>query len=102
MTNYRIVCTTQEPANHPTTNAHIVAVGVGEDPNKADQKFTLDEVLRLMDLGHTFYTQGTQSGRVARVEKYTCAYCRRVYIRSTPDSVTDNNLDSLRVCNWQS
>jgi hypothetical protein len=32
MAAHRIVCTEQEPAGHPTTQAHIVAVGTGIDP----------------------------------------------------------------------
>src|SRR5436305_1967913 len=65
---YRIVCTNQEPVNEPTTHAHIVAVGTGSDLNKADQKWTLDEVLSAMDRGDEFYTKGEQSGRIAADE----------------------------------
>jgi hypothetical protein len=97
---YRIACTNQEPVNYPTTHAHIVAVGTGTDPNKADKRWSLAEVLAAMDRGDVFYTQGEQSGKVALVEKYQCSRCNRTYIRSTPDAVYDNNLDSLRRCNW--
>lgn len=100
MANYRIVCTNQEPVNQPTTHAHIVAVGTGTDPNRADTRWSLQEVLTAMDRGDTFYTQGVSSGKIASVEKYVCGLCRRTYIRSTPDAVYDNNLDSLRRCNW--
>lgn len=100
MANYRIVCTNQEPVNQPTTHAHIVAVGTGTDPNKADARWSLQEVLTAMDRGDTFYTQGTSSGKIARVEKYVCTLCRRTYIRSSPDAVHDNNLDNLRQCRW--
>jgi Protein of unknown function (DUF3892) len=101
MAQYRIVCTVQEPAGHPHTDAHIVNVETGNDPKKADTKWTLDEVLHAMDQGNVFYTQGERSGKVALVEKYVCSSCRRTYIRSAPDRVEDNNLDSLRRCNWQ-
>jgi len=100
MAQYRIVCTNQEPVNYPHSHAHIVAVGTGNDPNKADQKWSLDQVLAAMDRGDKFYTRGERSERVAGVEKYNCTYCRRTYIRSTPDAVQDNNLDNLRRCNW--
>ena len=102
MADYRIVCTDQEPFYQPTTHAHIVAVGTGTDPNKADQRWTLDEVLNAMDRGDRFYTVGVGSGKVALVEKYTCTSCWRTHIRSSPDAVTDNNLDSLRRCSWKS
>lgn len=101
MATYRIVCTDQEPVTQPTTHAHIVSVGVGNDPNKADQKWTLNQVVTALNNGDVFYTQGVTSGRIARVESYVCSACRRTHIRSTPDAVADNNLDSLRRCHWQ-
>jgi hypothetical protein len=102
MARYRIVCTDQEPTHQPTTHAHIVAVGTGDDPDRASQRWTLNEVLVAMDRGDVFYTRGKNSGAVASVEKYVCSLCWRTYIRSAPDAVTDNNLDSLRRCHWQS
>lgn len=102
MTTYRIVCTNQEPATEPPQHAHIVAVGIGDDPNRATQRLTLAEVIQMIDRGDQFYTQGVQSGKVAKVEKYACQYCRRYHIRSAADAVKDNNLDNLRICNWSS
>lgn len=102
MAQYRIVCTNQEPIGVPHSHAHIVRVGTGTDPEAADQRWTLDEVLRAMDEGNIFYTQGTSSGKIALVEKYICARCQRWYIRSKPDAVSDNNLDNLRTCRWKS
>lgn len=100
MVNYRIVCTEQQPFYQPTTHAHIVAVGTGNNPAQADERWTLDQVLGAMDRGHTFYTKGVYSGKVAGVHKYVCRLCRRTYIRSNADVVRDNNLDSLRKCIW--
>jgi hypothetical protein len=102
MASYRIVCTEQEPVTQPTTHAHIVAVGTGNDPDTANRRWTLKEVLAAMGLGDTFYTQGKTSGKIARVVKYTCGLCGRTHIRSSPDAVQDNNLDSLRRCSWKS
>jgi len=99
MESYRIVCTEQE--TEPTTHAHIVAVGTGANPDSAKKRWTLNEVLAAMDGGDTFYTKGESSGKVARVEKYVCGSCRRTHIRSAPDAVADNNLDSLRRCSWK-
>jgi hypothetical protein len=98
MSTYRIVCTEQVPVTEPTTHAHIVAVGTGSEPEKADKRWTLSEVLAAMDKGDVFQTQGEQSGKIARVEKYVCSLCKKTWIRSTADSVKDNNLDSLRRC----
>jgi len=98
MTNYRIICTTQEPVSQPTTHAHIVAVGTGATAQHYTQRWTLAEVLAAMDRGDTFYTRGESSGREARVEKYTCTACWRTWIRSTADAVQDNNLDNLPRC----
>lgn len=101
MASYRIVCTEQEPVGQPTTHAHIVAVGTGPDPGAASNRWTLAEVLTAMDAADTFYTQSPSTGAIAQVEKYTCLKCNRTYIRSTPDAVRDNNLDSLRSCSWR-
>jgi len=100
MADYRIVCTEQEPVYQPTTHAHIVAVGTGDDPAKAERRWTLDEVLAAMTQGHRFYTVSPSTGRTALVEKYNCQRCWRTFIRSTPDAIHDNNLDSLRRCRF--
>lgn len=99
MAEYRIVCTTQVPVYEPTTHAHIVAVGTGDDPKTYSKYWTLDQILSAIDSGHVFYTRGETSGKVALVEKIVCPSCRRVYIiRSKADAVKDNNLDSLPRC----
>src|SRR5687767_14646098 len=98
MAQYRIVRTEQEPAGHPPQYARIVAVGIGDDPQAASDRWTVEEVVAAMDLGHVFYTQGEQSGQIAVVDKYWCSQCMRYHIRSAPDAVWDNNLDSLRYC----
>jgi hypothetical protein len=100
MSTYRIVCTEQIPADQPPTHAHIVAVGIGSDPNKADYRLTLSQVVSMIDQGHQFYTLGIQSQKIAYVQKFYCQYCRQYHIRSTADAVSDNNLDNLRKCNW--
>ncbi|MCB0165003.1 MAG: DUF3892 domain-containing protein [Anaerolineae bacterium] len=101
MSSYRIVCTEQKPTTHPNNHAHIVAVGTGVDASKATQRRTLEEVLTSLDQGHTFYTKGEQSGKIAQVQKYVCSQCKKTHIRSTSDAVSDNNLDNLRRCAWK-
>lgn len=101
MSTYRVVCTEQEPIYQPTTHAHIVAVGTGSNPDKASQRWTLDQVIRaILYSGDSFYTQGKTSGKVARVVVVNCGHCNRQIIKSTPDAVYDNNLDSLRRCQF--
>jgi hypothetical protein len=90
----------QEPASEPPQHAHIVAVGVGEDPNMASKRLLLSEVLQMMDGGDQFFTKGVESGKEAGVVKFHCDHCSKTHIRSTPDAVRDNNLDNLRTCNW--
>lgn len=98
MASHRIVCTDQEPVTAPRTHQHIVAVGVGTDPDKADARWTLNEVLEALDRGDSFYTKGVKSGKIAYVEAVYCGVCNRRIIRSKPDAVADNNLDNLRDC----
>ena len=99
--NFQIVCTEQVPAQNPPKHAHIVAVGVGDDPNRANKRLSLNTVIQMMDDGDRFYTRGQKTGRIAWVEKYICTSCRKYHIRSAPDATTDNNLDSLRYCHWE-
>ena len=100
MASYRIVCTEQVPVSQPTTHAHIVAVGTGASANKAEQRWTVDEVWAAIDRRDTFYTKGETSGKIAYVRKHVC--CNRRTLRSDADAVRDNNLDSLRRCSWKS
>lgn len=101
MAYYRIVCTEQQPYGNPPSHAHIVAVGTGESTSAASHRWTLKEVLDAMDRGDVFFTRGEQSGQVALVQKYLCSRCLGYHIKSAPDAVTDNNLDSLRYCGWK-
>ena len=102
MTTYKqIVCTDQVPSYNPPCRAKIVSVGIGNDPALATEKVSLAEVVRQIGAGVIFYTFGQTSGKTALVEKYWCPSCKEWHIRSTPDAVQDNNLDSLRYCHWQ-
>lgn len=98
MARYRIVCTTQQPPQVPNDRAHIVAVGTGSSAMKYERYWTLGEVLEAMDRRDTFYTFGETSLETASVHRYVCQWCSRTHIRSSPDAVTDNNLDNLPNC----
>ena len=99
---HRIVCTEQLPVGASPQHAHIVAVGIGTDPNKASERMTSEQVMERMDRGDRFYTKGEQSGRLALVIKVPCGRCGRYIIKSSSDAVLDNNLDSLRYCRFNS
>ena len=101
MASHRIVCTEQEPALNPPKHAHIVAVGIGTDPNRATTRMTIGEVTAAMNRGEIFYTLGEQSKKTAKVEEYWCPHCSRHHIRSAADAIQDNNLDNLRYCSWK-
>lgn len=98
MARHRIVCTEQEPRSAPHDAAHIIAVGTGSMADKAEQRWTLDQVLNAIKEGNQFYTVSPSTGKEANVSKYECRGCGRSTIRSGADSVTDNNLDNLRQC----
>jgi hypothetical protein len=98
MAAYRIVCTEQSDPPAPG-HGHILAVGTGSDPNKADNRFTVQTVRSKIAGGERFYTVGLRSGDYADVEPFDC-WCGIETIRSDPDQVTDNNLDSLRLCHF--
>ena len=98
MTRYRVVCTVQEPLDKPHDSAHIVSIGTGNDPDKASKKWSLSNVLQALDTGISFFTKSPSTGKEASVNKYVCKTCQRTTIRSSPDAISDNNLDNLRRC----
>lgn len=103
MTDLRIVCTDQQPFYQPTQHAHIVNVGVDTNSDGyADEKHSLAAVVNnILSRSHRYYTYGVASGKTAFVEVIDCpSHCGEKVIRSAPDAVRDNNLDSLRRCSW--
>lgn len=101
MTQHRIVCTEQQPCGKSPSKAHIVAVGIGDKAEAASFRRTLAEVISAMKQGDGFYTVGEVSKKTAKVDKYQCPHCGGEHIRTVGDVVKDNNLDSLRFCNWK-
>jgi Protein of unknown function (DUF3892) len=88
MANYRIVCVNHAPAGH------IESVGVNQygGDEGYDEIWTVEDVRRLIGLGHRFYTVSPTTGAEADVEPYDDT------IRTNPDESTDNNLDNLPSC----
>jgi len=104
MGEIRIVCTEQTPITNPTNHAHITAVGVDTTGNgEVDHRHALQTVVSAIDNNiDVYYTYGENTRKVALVETIPCpVHCGETIIRSAPDAVTDNNLDSLRRCNWK-
>jgi hypothetical protein len=94
----RIVCVETE---YP--HRHINAVGIGDDPNSADFRWTVEQVRTAIYNGQRFFTKSPSTGRTADVEPYDVNVGGRIIytIRSAADCVPDNNLDNLRVCSWK-
>jgi hypothetical protein len=98
MQKHRIICTIQVPMSQPHKHAHIVQVGTGTDAGYS-KLWSVSDVYAAMDRGDQFFTYGMQSQKWATVQKFKCAVCRFETLRSGPDAVLDNNLDSLPTCN---
>jgi uncharacterized protein (DUF1684 family) len=91
MSSFQITCTTKSPRTWQGHH-HIVSVGLRGEVGT----FTVQQIYRLMDSGHRFYTVSPSSGRTALVRKYRC--CNLDTLRSDGDVVYDNNLDYLPSC----
>lgn len=91
MSAYQIVCVeTKEP------HEGIIAVGTSSDGVRADQRWTVAAVREAIEKGTRFYTVSPSTGDEADVELFGTG------IRTDPDEVTDNNLDDLRACRFES
>ncbi len=99
LANFRIVCCDFRTVL-PHSHRHITGVGTGDDAALAKTQWPVEEVRQAIRGGHRFYTVSPSTGKQAAVEPDTCG-CGYDTIRSTPDKVTDNNLDNLRACVWQ-
>ena len=88
----KIVCVTTE---HP--HRHIISVGVGGDAQVPIKTMTVDEVRAAITAGGSFHTVSPSANKVASVRKATCGIpgCNVDTIKSSPDAVTDNNLDEM-------
>ena len=99
---YRVVCTEQsDPPAYG--HGHILAVGVTTDLSKtlADVRKDVATVRREIAYNQaSYHTYSPSTGKWARVLPFDCS-CGIKTIRSSADAVTDNNLDNLRLCNWQ-
>ncbi len=97
MTEYRVICTIQEPLGEPHEYAHIVQVGTGSDAGW-NQMWTVAQVIQAKAAGDRFYTLSPSTGKRADVVVVNCPSCGRQILRTVGDVVTDNNLDELPRC----
>jgi hypothetical protein len=88
MSNFRITCVNKKL--YLTGHEHIERVGVQGEP------LSVEDVYRLMNARHNFYTVSPSTGAVALVEPLHC--CHVDTLRSSADAVRDNNLDNLPAC----
>jgi hypothetical protein len=101
MARYRIVCVESKyflSGKHD----HIIAVGTSSSTGTADKRWAVEEVREAIDDGDEFYTKSETTAKEAKVRKFTCKECHFDTIRSSDDSISDNNLDNLRTCSWKS
>jgi hypothetical protein len=97
MSEHRIISTRQESFDTPHVHSHVVIVGT-EKTAGYSKLWTITQVYNAMDQGDTFYTRGEKSQKTASVQKYRCPHCDEKSLRSAPDAVADNNLNSLVTC----
>lgn len=94
MARLQIVCTDQSPRAAGHDSAHITNVRVSGD----SRCYTVAGIYVAMDRGASFYTVSPSTRREATVHKFQCS-CGYRTLRSSADSVVDNNLDNLPRCN---
>jgi hypothetical protein len=96
---HRIICTERQTVSEPNSHAHIVKVGTIENDGWL-RLWTVDQILWAMSNGDTFYTKGKTNDVLASVIPDHCPLCGQPHIRSGPDAMADNNLDSLPTGKW--
>ena len=90
MSDYPITCVNKKLS--PSGDEHIVSVRIRGEPDT----ITVQQAYRRMDARHHLYTVSPSTRAMVFVEKYRC--CDMDTLRSVPDGVHDNNLDSLDPC----
>jgi hypothetical protein len=96
-----IACVKYEAVQYPTTaHKHITHVGTkkGKSPH-VKHLWTVQEVIKQMDKGDTFYTVNDASKTRRLVSKCECPHCPgHITLRSDPDVQVDSDLDNLPQC----
>ena len=98
MAAYRVVCV--EWQTFEDGHRHIVAIGTGNNPRKAEERWTMTEVLFSMRFGQDrFYTEDSD-GRSAEVQRVVCD-CGARTLGSVADGSRTPALSSLRQCRFR-
>ncbi len=98
MAAYRVVCV--EWQTFEDGHRHIVAIGTGDNPGKAEERWTMTEVLFSMRFGQDrFYTEDSD-GRSAEVHRVICE-CGARTLGSVADGAPTQALPSLRPCRFR-
>jgi hypothetical protein len=99
MAAYRVVCV--EWQTFDDGHRHIVAVGTGDDPGKAEERWTMTEVLFSMRFGQDrFYTEDADGGS-AGVERAVCDDCGARTVGTVAGAVGTQTLRTLRPCRFR-
>ena len=98
MAAYRVVCV--EWQTFDDGHRHIVAIGTGNNPRKAEERWTMTEVLFSMRFGQDrFYTEDAD-GRSAEVDRAICD-CGARTLGSVAGAIGTETLSSLRPCRFR-
>ena len=98
MAAYRVVCV--EWQTFEDGHRHIVAVGTGDNPGQAEERWTMIEVLFSMRFGQDrFYTEDAD-GRSTEVQRVICD-CGTRTLGSVADGARTPTLSSLRPCRFR-
>ena len=98
MAAYRVVCV--EWQTFEDGHRHIVAIGTGDNPGKAEERWNMIEVLFSMRFGQDrFYTEDAD-GRSAEVHRVICE-CGARTLGSVADEAPTQALSSLRPCRFR-
>jgi hypothetical protein len=95
---YRVVCVEWETLDDG--HRHVVAVGTGDNPRKAEERWTTFEVLFSMKFGQDrFYTQDAD-GQSAEVERAVCE-CGARTLGSAVGAPGTETLSTMRPCRFR-
>ena len=98
MAAYRVVCV--EWQTFEDGHRHIAAIGTGENPRKAEERWTMTEVLFSMRFGQDrFYTEDAD-GRSAEVQRVICD-CGARTLGSVVEGARTETLSTLRPCRFR-
>ncbi|HYM13955.1 MAG TPA: hypothetical protein VEZ14_00140 [Dehalococcoidia bacterium] len=78
----------------PAAHEVIVAVSTRDDAEVTDRRWTVGTVLQAMSRAERFCTLAP-NGRLARVQRYTCADCKHEHIRTHASDAAIHDLTIL-------